>query len=169
MAATEPVMPFRRVFRTNKQALDWLLTREEKGLPPAPSAVLLDWIATIPTPAVRARAKRALIRRFGLPNAPHPTNVQHRNYRLWREMPFKPSVWLTDENTHRRAEIRHDKARRLGLLNTIPQRWTSMTLDQAKSWMRSEDESMENFGQVYWVDSENREYHIINGVLVLRK
>lgn len=169
MAVTEPVMPFRRVFRTNKQALDWLLSREEKGLPPAPSAVLLDWIATIPAAAVRARAKRALIRRFGLPNAPHPTNVQHRNYRFWREMPFKPSVWLTDENTHRRVEIRYDKARRLGLLNTMPQQWRSMTIDQVMSWMKSENESIKIFGQDYWVDSENREYDIINGTLVLRK
>ena len=58
-----PIMPFRRVFRSNKQALDWLLTREEKGLPPAPSAVLLDWIATIPARSIRARAKRGETRR----------------------------------------------------------------------------------------------------------
>lgn len=66
-----PAMPFRRNFRSNKQALDWLLSREEKGLPPAPSTVLLEWIATIPARCIRARAKRALIARFGLPNVPY--------------------------------------------------------------------------------------------------
>ena len=92
-----PAMPFRRTFRSNKQALDWLLSREERGLPPAPSSVLLDWIATIPTRGLRVRAKRALIARFGLPNVPYPTNLTRKDLRVWGELPFRPSVYSTDD------------------------------------------------------------------------
>ncbi len=164
-----PIMPFRRVFRSNKQALDWLLTREEKGLPPAPSAVLLDWIATIPARSIRARAKRGLIARFGLPNVPYPTNVKMKSLRLWRERPFRPAVYSTDDATGRRVEIPYKNAMRIGLLETHPQEVCEMTVDQFMVFAKSDDGDWGDIGSKSWRDADDREYEVVNGVLRLMR
>jgi hypothetical protein len=134
---------FRRIFRTNKQALDWLLTREEKGLPPAPSAVLLDWIATIPARGIRARAKRALIARFGFPDVPYSTNVKLKSLRIWRAFAFQAasSIRSMMPTGRLRRKFPDKSAVRLRTpLETYPQIWREMTIDQILDLLKDDGE-----------------------------
>ncbi len=167
--ASGPAMPFRRNFRSNKQALDWLLIPEEKGLPPAPSSVLMDWIATIPSQCIRARAKRALIVRFGLPNVPHPVNVTQKSLRVWGELPFMPPLYSTDDATGRRVQIPYKNAKRLRLMETYPQIWTEMTFDQMMAIFESGNDDWSGIGVSNWRDADGRRYEVVDGVLRLHR